>query len=41
MNTIVASIENKILNKLNNKLSCLVGKIGNIKFDNLIIYTCF
>jgi len=35
MNTIIASIEDKILNQLNDKLSCLVGKIGNIKFDNL------
>lgn len=34
MNTI-ASIEEKILNQLNDKLSYLVGNIGNIKFDNL------
>jgi hypothetical protein len=34
MNTI-SSIEEKILNKLNDKLSYLVGNIGNIKFDNL------
>jgi hypothetical protein len=34
MNTI-SSIEEKILKQLNDKLDCLVGKIGNIKFDNL------
>jgi hypothetical protein len=34
MNTI-SSIEEKILKKLNDKLDCLVGKIGNIKFNNL------
>lgn len=34
MNTIT-SIEEKILKHLNDKLDCLVGKIGNIKFDNL------
>lgn len=34
MNTI-SSIEEKILNQLNDKLSYLVGNIGNIKFDNL------
>ena len=34
MNTI-ASIEDKILKKLNDKLNYLVGKIGNINFDNL------
>jgi len=34
MNTI-ANIEKKILKQLNDKLSCLTGNIGNIKFDNL------
>ena len=34
MNTI-SSIEKKNLKQLNDKLDCLVGKIGNIKFDNL------
>ena len=34
MNTI-SSIEEKILKQLNDKLNYLVGKIGNIKFDNL------
>ena len=31
----ITSIEEKILKQLNDKLDCLVGKIGNIKFDNL------
>lgn len=31
----ISSIEEKILKKINDKLECLVGKIGNIKFDNL------
>ena len=35
MNTIIASIEEKILKQLNDRLSCLSGNIGNIKFDNL------
>jgi hypothetical protein len=35
MNTI-ASIEKKILKQLNERLSCLSGNIGNIKFDNLL-----
>jgi chorismate mutase len=34
MNTIT-SIEKKILKQLNERLSCLSGNIGNIKFDNL------
>ena len=34
MNTI-ASIEKKILKQFNERLSCLSGNIGNIKFDNL------
>jgi hypothetical protein len=35
MNTIIYSIEAKILKQLNVKLSYLSGNIGNIKFDNL------
>lgn len=35
MNILINSIEEKILKQLNDRLSCLVGKIGNIKFDNL------
>jgi hypothetical protein len=35
MNTIISNIEDKILKQLNDKLSCLSGNIGNIKFDNL------
>jgi len=35
MNTLINNIEEKILKQLNDRLSCLVGNIGNIKFDNL------
>ena len=35
MNTIIDSIEDKILKQLNDRLSYLSGNIGNIKFDNL------
>jgi hypothetical protein len=35
MNTIISSIEEKILKQLNDRLSYLSGNIGNIKFDNL------
>jgi hypothetical protein len=35
MNTLINSIEEKILKQLNDRLSCLSGNIGNIKFDNL------
>jgi len=35
MNTLINSIEEKILKQLNDRLSCHSGNIGNIKFENL------
>jgi hypothetical protein len=35
MDSIISSIEEKILKQLNDRLSYLSGNIGNIKFDNL------